>query len=111
MLQGHAKPLIERHFLALAGIVTTFYPYLEPTPCRLVQGRHFTFVVRRCESVRCSDATCGACCEMPHPAVASAGETEGVVTGALRLPSAPRSTIRRTGRDKTPSMPVSSSEL
>jgi hypothetical protein len=32
LLQGHAKPLIERHFLALAGIVTTFYPYLEATP-------------------------------------------------------------------------------
>ena len=36
LLQGHAKPLIERHFLALAGIVTTFYPYLEATPCLLM---------------------------------------------------------------------------
>jgi predicted nucleic acid-binding protein len=32
--QGHVKPLIESHFLALAAVVTTFYTYLEPTPVR-----------------------------------------------------------------------------
>src|SRR3974377_1361104 len=37
LLQGHAKPLIERRFLALAGIVTTFYPYLEATPSSAAQ--------------------------------------------------------------------------
>ena len=60
-------------------------------------------------SMRCSDATCEACCDVPHPS-SRIGRTDGGRRDGSPVSRQPaRSTMRRTGRAETPLMPVNSS--